>query len=133
MSGKLELICSKCSKAQTVNLSKESKCKHCEEELADKKYIKKPLFNISTFKSIIIGMSIGISVSLLVYFTFKQDRYSPQEEYILITNCKNKSDNLSGRSPDDKLKICIEAYSQTLTEKQNFKNLFEKNVAIITH
>lgn len=133
MSEKLELICPKCLYLNSANLKTQLHCKNCKEELTDKKYIKKSVLDISTFKSIIIGISIGIFASLLVYFTFKQDRYSPQEEYILINNCKNKSDNLSGRSPDDKLKICIEAYNQTLTEKQNFKNLFEKNVAIITH
>lgn len=129
MSEKLELFCPKCKKNNTANIKRGLHCKYCEEELTDKTYIKKPKYSVPIYKSFFFGIILGLVGTFALYYTLKSNRFSPKEEYILMQDCINKNNSLSGHSPEDKLKICSEEYSQTLDEKKDFKSLFQKNVA----
>lgn len=143
MNNKLELSCPECNKDNTVNLSTQLSCKHCGEVLTEKKYIKKPLLNMSTMsttKSIIVGIILGGIVISFLYYTFKKDRYSAREEFTILTNCIMQNTNLFGRSQIDKQNICIDAYNQTLEDERDlgqklyadksqiFNKLFDQNV-----
>jgi len=130
MNDKLELSCPKCDNDNTVNLPAQLNCIHCGEILSEKTYIKKPRYSIPIFKSIFLGIVLGVIGTIALYFTFKVDRFTPKEEYLLINGCVNKSGNLSGRTLDEKLDICSDTYIQTLSEKKDFNSLYQKNIAI---
>lgn len=140
MNDKLELSCPKCDKDNTVNLSTQLSCKHCGELLTEKKYIKKPLLSISTTKSIILGITIGVIGLSITYILLKEYRYSAREEFSILTNCIKQNKNLIDHSPTDKQNICIDAYNQTLEDERDlgqklyadksqiFNKLFDQNV-----
>lgn len=140
MNDKLELSCPKCDKDNTVNLSTQLSCKHCGEILTEKKYIKKPLLSISTTKSIILGIIIGVIGISVSYILLKKDRYSTREEFTILTKCIMQNKNLFGRPSVDRQDICIDAYNQTLEDERDigqklyddksqiFNKLFDTNV-----
>lgn len=140
MNDKLELSCPKCDKDNIVNLSTQLSCKHCGEILTEQKYIKKPLLSISTIKSIVLGIIIGVISISIAYILFKKDRYSTREEFTILTNCVMQNKNLFGRSSNDRQNICIDAYNQTLEDERDlgqklyadksqiFTKLFDQNV-----
>jgi hypothetical protein len=142
MNNKLELYCPECDKENTVNLSTQLSCKHCGEILTEKKYIKKPLLSITTTKSIILGITIGVIGISIAYILLKKDRYSTREEYSIINGCVTKK--LSNATEEDKQNICINAYNQTLEDERDlgqklyadksqiFEKLFDQNVKKLT-
>lgn len=133
MNDKLELTCPSCLKENTVNLSSQLKCKHCDEVLTEKLYIKNPKFNLSTFKSIILGIIIGISGMIFAYFALNKDRYSTREEFTIISTCINSNKNLFARIAADKQNICIDAYNQTLEDERDLnQKLYTEKSQIFT-
>jgi hypothetical protein len=144
MNDKLELSCPKCDKDNTVNLSAQLNCKHCGEILTEKKYTKKPFLGMSTKKSIILGIIIGVMGISASYILLKKERYSTREEFSILNNCITQNKNLFGRSLNDKQTICIDAYNQTLEDERDigqklytdksqiFKKIFDQSVETLS-
>lgn len=115
MNDKLELSCPKCDKENIVNLSTQLSCKHCGEILTEKKYMKKPWLNLSMLVVSILGISIGIILSIIVYIKFSPTRYPVNIEYQEITNCISPlTEPLKQSGIPNKQNVCICAMNETM-------------------
>ena len=126
---KIKIECPHCAEENTINLSSEIKCKHCDESLIGEKY-RKPL--ISAFTAILLG--IGGGVALDEYL--ETDRYPISVEYKIMDNCISSYDkplakNIYGKKTD----ICLCAlyktekkynYSEYRENEYKFLNIFEE-------
>ena len=79
----LNISCPNCDEENTIKLSSEIKCKHCEEPLTKTKYekLKKPF--LGTVTAMIIG-SVG-GHQIVEYFDV--DRYPMSVEHSILENC----------------------------------------------
>lgn len=110
---KIEIVCSKCSKDNTVKLSDKLHCKHCEEEITEKKYIKKPWILIPTTVAILSGIAGGVYIDEKI----ETDRFPMAVEHSLLESCISL-DEKPLRQVDVKKKkeICVCALGRTIKE-----------------
>lgn len=87
----LDIECPHCYKENTINLSKEIKCKHCEKPLIGEKY-KKPL--ITAFTAILLGSGIGMTVDSYLNL----NRASVENEFIMMKTCIDEYHNFKYES-----------------------------------
>lgn len=76
----LVIECPHCDKENTINLSKEIQCKHCEKSLIGEKY-KKPF--ITAFTAILLGSGIGVATDGYLNL----NRASVKTEYKMMKTC----------------------------------------------
>ena len=122
----IEITCGSCSKDNTIKLSNELKCKHCEEEITGKKYIKKPWILIPTTIAVLSGVAGGVYIDEKI----ETDRYPMSIEHSLIENCISSYEKPLNRSNIRKKKeVCICALEDTIndisySEYKDSKSLF---------
>lgn len=122
----IEIICGSCSKENTVKLSNELKCKHCEDKITGKKYIRKPWILIPTTIVVLSGVAGGVYIDE----KFETDRYPMSIEHSLIENCISSYEKPLDRSNIRKKKeVCICALEDTISdvsysEYKDSKSLF---------
>lgn len=115
MNDRLELICEKCAKSETVSLAAELRCKQCGAMLTGKKYIKKPWVRIPFLASAVSGIILGIVGSVVVYNKFETNRYPVSVEYSEIQTCISPlHEPLKKPGAGNRQEICICALNETM-------------------
>ena len=118
----LNISCPNCDEENTIKLSSEIKCKHCEEPLTKTKYekLKKPF--LGTVTAMIIG-SVG-GHQIVEYFDV--DRYPMSVEHSILENCiSSYKEPLRISRIRHKKKVCVCAFSKTI-KKYDYDE-FKKN------
>jgi ribosomal protein L37AE/L43A len=120
---KIEIVCSKCSKDNTVKLSDKLHCKHCEEEITSKKYIKKPWILIPTTIAVFSGIAGGVYIDESI----ETDRYPMAVEHSLLESCISLDERpLRPVNIEKKKEICVRALEKTIKEVEY--SVYEDNV-----
>lgn len=113
MENKIKITCSKCSKDNTVKLSDQLNCKHCEEEITGKKYIRKPWILIPTTLAVISGLAGGVYLDEKI----ETDRFPMAVEHSLIESCISSYEEPLSRSNIRKKKeVCVCALEDTIKD-----------------
>ena len=129
----LNINCPNCDKENTIKLSSEIKCKHCQEPLTKTKYekFKEPL--IGTVTAMIIGAFGGHQI--IEYFD--ADRYPMNVEHSILENCiSSYNEPLRTSQIRHKKEVCVCALSKTIKnydydefkkDQDEFLIIFENN------
>jgi len=107
----LDINCPNCNKENTIKLSSEIKCKHCQKSLTKTKYekLKKPL--IGTVTAMIIGSIGGHQIDGY----FDVDRYPMSVEHSILENCiSSYNEPLRTSRIRHKKEVCICTLSKTI-------------------
>lgn len=129
MENKIEIVCSKCSKDNTVKLSDKLHCKHCEEEITAKKYIKKPWILIPTTVAVLSGIAGGVYIDEEI----ETDRFPMAVEHSLIESCIAIDEKPLRRVEIRKKKeICVCALKNTIEEVEYSVYKDNKNLFILS-
>ena len=124
----IKITCGNCSKDNTVKLSNELNCKHCEEEITGKKYIKKPWILIPTTIAVLSGIAGGVYIDEKI----EMDRYPISVEHSLLENCISSYEKpLRNSHIRKKKEVCVCALENTIKEVsygkyENSKNMFTR-------
>lgn len=124
----IEITCGNCSKDNTIKLSNELNCKHCEDEITGKKYIKKPWILIPTTIAVLSGVAGGVYIDEKI----ETDRYPMSIEHSLLENCISSYEKpLRNSHIRKKKKVCVCALEDTIKEVsygeyKDSKNLFTR-------
>ncbi len=109
----IEITCANCSKDNTVKLSSELNCKHCEDEITGKKYIKKPWILIPTTVAVLSGIAGGVYIDEKM----ETDRYPMRIEYSLLESCISSYERpLRSSQIRKKKEVCICSLEDTIKE-----------------
>jgi|TARA_R110002050_G_scaffold280862_1_gene427995 DNA-directed RNA polymerase subunit RPC12/RpoP len=124
----LDIECPHCSKDNSIHLSSEIKCKHCEKPLIGQKYKKQKLAIVSSI--LLIGGGYFFNEK------FEPNRYPMPVEYYIVKSCVSADEQpLKVRNYVAKELVCLCSLQKTIKEldykdyqkKPNtFLNTFEK-------
>ena len=129
---KLEIKSPHCKEDNSINLSKEIRCKNCDKSLLIKKYAKRALIPSSII--LVTGLCGGVYIDEKL----ETDRYPLKAEYNIVQSCISQDSRaLSRKDYLEKIDICICAHEETIENisysdfkenKSKFLNIFEVNV-----
>ena len=135
MNNKIEITCPKCSKDNTVKLSDQLNCKHCEEEITGKKYIRKPWILIPTTLAVLSGVAGGVYIDEKI----ETDRYPISIEHSIVESCIHADGKIRNKKyVIEKKEICVCALENTIDEisysefqnkKYKFTTVFSQQIA----
>lgn len=109
----IEITCGSCSKENTIKLSNELNCKHCEVEITGKKYIYKPWILIPTTVAVLSGLAGGVYIDEKM----ETDRYPMTIEHSLLESCISSYKRpLKSSHIRKKKEVCVCALEDSIKE-----------------
>lgn len=125
----MKIICPHCKTKNSIEFSEHIKCHHCDKSFKGYLYRVKAISKPAVVTTVIVG---GIA-SQQIESIFENNRYSPEIEYSIISNCTNSSNEyLSRWNLEKNLKICVCALKKTMNqvefEDSNMKYVFRESL-----